>query len=67
MYMDMMNIAYETVYYICTVFTTNKNRAAVCLLTILKNELNSHFSLKKKYNIIMPNREQTPRHVHIYL
>lgn len=47
MYMDMMNIAYETVYYICTVFTTNKNRADVCLLTILKNELNSHFSLKK--------------------
>lgn len=47
MYMDMMNIAYETVYYICTVFTTNKNRADVCLLTILKNELNSHLTKKK--------------------
>lgn len=57
MYMDMMNIVYEIVYYICIVFIINKNRVVVCLLIILKNELNLYFLLKKKYNIIMFNRE----------
>lgn len=47
MYMDMMNIVYEIVYYICIVFIINKNRVDVCLLIMLKNELNLYFLLKK--------------------
>lgn len=46
----------------------NKQKQGSCMfINNFEKWIKLTFFIKKKYNIIMPNREQTPRHVHIYL